>query len=328
MHLRELKQKPMAELVQLAKGLNIEGAAGLRKQELIFALLQAHAAPGPGRLRRRRPRVPPRRLRLPAGARLQLPAGPGRHLRLALADPALQPAHRRQRAAAPSVRPRSARRTSRCSRSTRSTASRRRSPATRSSSTTSRRSTRRPSSTWRTGTKGFSTRIIDMLCPIGKGQRCLIVSPPRAGKTVLLQNIANSISANHPDSAPHRAAHRRAPRGGHRHAAHREGRGHQLDLRRAAHAPRAGRRDGHREGQAPRRAQARRGDPPRLDHAPRPRLQHRRPAVAARSSPAASTPTRSTSPSASSARRATSRRAARSPSSPRRWSTPARAWTR
>src|SRR5271170_5822109 len=44
MHLRELKQKPMAELVQLAKGLNIEGAAGLRKQELIFALLQSHAA--------------------------------------------------------------------------------------------------------------------------------------------------------------------------------------------------------------------------------------------------------------------------------------------
>src|SRR5271155_4304046 len=50
------------------------------------------------------------------------------------------------------------------------------------------------------GTKGFSTRIIDMLCPIGKGQRCLIVSPPRAGKTVLLQNLANSISANHPDT--------------------------------------------------------------------------------------------------------------------------------
>lgn len=44
MHLRELKQKSMGELVQLAKGLNIEGAAGLRKQELIFALLQAHAA--------------------------------------------------------------------------------------------------------------------------------------------------------------------------------------------------------------------------------------------------------------------------------------------
>ena len=46
MHLRELKQKSMADLVHLAKGLNIEGAAGLRKQELIFALLQAHAAQG------------------------------------------------------------------------------------------------------------------------------------------------------------------------------------------------------------------------------------------------------------------------------------------
>ncbi len=43
------------------------------------------------------------------------------------------------------------------------------------------------------------TRIIDMLSPIGKGQRGLIVSPPRAGKTIILQLIANAISANHPD---------------------------------------------------------------------------------------------------------------------------------
>ena len=43
MHLRELKQKPMAELLALAKEHNIEGAAGLRKQELIFALLQSQA---------------------------------------------------------------------------------------------------------------------------------------------------------------------------------------------------------------------------------------------------------------------------------------------
>ena len=46
-------------------------------------------------------------------------------------------------------------------------------------------------------TKNYSTRIIDLLCPIGKGQRCLIVSPPRAGKTVLLQDIAHAITANH-----------------------------------------------------------------------------------------------------------------------------------
>jgi len=49
------------------------------------------------------------------------------------------------------------------------------------------------------GGKAYSQRIIDMIVPIGKGQRCLIVSPPRAGKTVLLQNIANSIAQNHPD---------------------------------------------------------------------------------------------------------------------------------
>jgi len=45
----------------------------------------------------------------------------------------------------------------------------------------------------------MTTRIIDLLSPIGKGQRGLIVSPPRAGKTVILQKIANSITTNHPD---------------------------------------------------------------------------------------------------------------------------------
>jgi transcription termination factor Rho len=45
----------------------------------------------------------------------------------------------------------------------------------------------------------LSTRIMDMLCPIGKGQRALIVSPPRAGKTVLLQSLAHAIKDNHPD---------------------------------------------------------------------------------------------------------------------------------
>ncbi len=45
----------------------------------------------------------------------------------------------------------------------------------------------------------LSMRIIDLFTPIGKGQRGLIVSPPRAGKTVILQKIANSITANHPE---------------------------------------------------------------------------------------------------------------------------------
>ncbi len=47
--------------------------------------------------------------------------------------------------------------------------------------------------------KDRSARIIDLVAPIGKGQRGLIVAPPRTGKTVLLQNIANSIATNHPE---------------------------------------------------------------------------------------------------------------------------------
>ena len=46
---------------------------------------------------------------------------------------------------------------------------------------------------------GMSTRVIDLFTPIGKGQRALIVAPPRTGKTILLQNIANSITENHPE---------------------------------------------------------------------------------------------------------------------------------
>jgi transcription termination factor Rho len=46
----------------------------------------------------------------------------------------------------------------------------------------------------------YSMRIMDIICPIGKGQRGLIVSPPKSGKTVILQKIANSIARNHPDT--------------------------------------------------------------------------------------------------------------------------------
>ena len=48
-------------------------------------------------------------------------------------------------------------------------------------------------------TEDITARVIDLISPIGKGQRGLIVSPPKAGKTVMLQNIAQSIAANHPE---------------------------------------------------------------------------------------------------------------------------------
>ena len=47
--------------------------------------------------------------------------------------------------------------------------------------------------------KDQSTRVIDLISPLGKGQRALIVSPPRTGKTMLLQNIAHAVTANHPE---------------------------------------------------------------------------------------------------------------------------------
>ena len=50
-----------------------------------------------------------------------------------------------------------------------------------------------------TARENVSARVMDLLTPLGKGQRGLIVSPPRAGKTMLLQNVANSITTNHPE---------------------------------------------------------------------------------------------------------------------------------
>jgi transcription termination factor Rho len=47
--------------------------------------------------------------------------------------------------------------------------------------------------------KDLTTRVVDLISPLGKGQRALIVAPPRTGKTMMLQNIAHAISANHPD---------------------------------------------------------------------------------------------------------------------------------
>ena len=47
--------------------------------------------------------------------------------------------------------------------------------------------------------KDLTTRVIDLITPLGKGQRAIIVSPPRAGKTVMLQNIAHALASNHPE---------------------------------------------------------------------------------------------------------------------------------
>jgi transcription termination factor Rho len=50
-----------------------------------------------------------------------------------------------------------------------------------------------------TGPANLSGRLINLVAPIGRGQRGLIVSPPKAGKTMLLKSIANAITQNHPE---------------------------------------------------------------------------------------------------------------------------------
>jgi transcription termination factor Rho len=199
MHLRELKQKSMADLVQMAKGLNIEGAAGLRKQELIFALLQAFAAqdqpvygegvlecladgfgflrapdynylPGPDDIYVSPSQI--RRFNLRTGDAVSGPIRPPKereaYFALLKVDKinGVVPEVARDKILFDNLTP------------------------------------LYPQQKFNieNGAKGISTRVIDMLCPVGKGQRCLIVSPPRAGKTVLLQQLANAISTNHPDT--------------------------------------------------------------------------------------------------------------------------------
>jgi transcription termination factor Rho len=78
---------------------------------------------------------------------------------------------------------------------------------------------------------GLTGRVIDLIAPIGKGQRGLIVSPPKAGKTMVMQQIANAITANNPEVPPHGRPRGRTSRGGHRLPAHCQGRGHRVHLR-------------------------------------------------------------------------------------------------
>jgi transcription termination factor Rho len=199
MHLRELKQKSMGDLVQMAKALNIEGAAGLRKQELIFALLQQHAAQGQaiygegvleclpdgyGFLRS------PDYNYLPGPDDIYVSPSQVRRFNLRTGD-----------MVSGSIRPPKEREAYFALLKVDSI-NREPPEVARDKILFDNLTPLYPNQKFNceNGMKGYSTRIIDMLCPIGKGQRCLIVSPPRAGKTVLLQHIANAISTNHPET--------------------------------------------------------------------------------------------------------------------------------
>jgi len=196
MNLAELKQRKISELTSLAKDFNIEGATGMRKQELIFALLQAQTEknglvygggvletlpdgfgflrapesnylPGPDDIYVSPSQI--RRFNLRTGdtvtGQIRGPKDNERYYALLKVESCNfeDPEVAREKILFDNLTPLY--------------------PQTRIKLETIQ--------------ENYSMRIMDLMTPIGMGQRGLIVSPPRTGKTMLLQSIANSITTNH-----------------------------------------------------------------------------------------------------------------------------------
>ena len=103
---------------------------------------------------------------------------------------------------------------------------------------------------WKPGQEPMTTRVMDLLTPLGKGQRALIVAPPRSGKTILLQHISHGIATNYPDVKLIVLLDRRAARRSDRHAARRQRRGGRQQSGSRHRKPRSALATGHRALQA------------------------------------------------------------------------------
>jgi len=202
MNLSELKKKPAAELVDMATQLDLEGGSRMRRQDLIFAILKAHAKKGEnitgegvveilqdgfGFLRSADSSylagpddiyVSPsqiRRFNLRTGdtvkGNIRPPKESERYFALLKVESINHqaPEEAKNKILFENLTPLHPMERLRLERENEST-------------------------------ENLTARIIDLIAPIGKGQRGLIVSPPKAGKTVMLQNIAHAITANHPES--------------------------------------------------------------------------------------------------------------------------------
>ncbi|NVK24639.1 MAG: transcription termination factor Rho, partial [Gammaproteobacteria bacterium] len=202
MHLRELKNKPINELVSLAESVGLENMARLRKQDIIFSILKKHAKGGEsiygdgvleilqdgfGFLRSADSSylagpddiyVSPsqiRRFNLRTGdsisGLIRPPKDSERYFALLKIEQVNhdKPEISRNKILFENLTPLHA---------------------------TSRFTMERGNGS----TEDITARVLDLASPIGKGQRGLIVAPPKAGKTMLMQNIATSIAANHPEA--------------------------------------------------------------------------------------------------------------------------------
>src|SRR5688572_30531675 len=201
MHLTELKQKPVNELIQLAESMEVQNVARSRKQDVIFAILKAHSKSGEdisgdgvleilqdgfGFLRSSEGSylagpddiyVSPsqiRRFNLRTGdsisGKIRPPKEGERYFALLKVDHINfdAPENAKTKVLFENLTPLFA-------------------------------NSRLVMECGNGSTEDITARIIDLASPIGKGQRGLIVSPPKAGKTMMLQNIAHSIAQNHPE---------------------------------------------------------------------------------------------------------------------------------
>ncbi len=201
MNIVELKEKNISELTQMAKEFHVEGAAGMRKQELMFALLQSQIEkngliygegtleilpdgfgflrspdsnylPGPDDIYVSPSQI--RRFNLRTGdtisGQIRQPKESERYFALLKVEAVNyeDPEIARDKILFDNLTPLYPDR----------------------------------KVNLETDSENFSTRILDLMIPLGFGQRGLIVSPPRSGKTMLLQNIANAIIASHKDVVP------------------------------------------------------------------------------------------------------------------------------
>jgi len=202
MNLTELKDKPVNELVELADSMGLENMARLRKQDIIFAILKAHAKSGediygggvleilqdgfgflrsadssylagpddiyvsPSQIRRFNLRTGDT-----IGGKIRPPKDSERYFALLKIREVNfdKPENYRNKILFENLTPLHADERFRLERGNGST-------------------------------EDITARVLDLSAPIGKGQRGLIVAPPKAGKTLLLQNVATSIAANHPEA--------------------------------------------------------------------------------------------------------------------------------
>ena len=202
MHLSDLKRKPVPELMDMAREMGLDNVGRSRKQEVIAAIVRKQSKSGEDIYGEGTPEILQdgfEFLRSPDSSYL---AGPDdiyvSQARFAALICVLVTA-----SLARFAHPRTANVTLHCLKLMRSTSAR---PITKPTKFCSKNLTplfpndRLQLERGNGSTEDLTARIIDLVAPVGKGQRALIVSPPKAGKTLVMQNIAQSIAANNPET--------------------------------------------------------------------------------------------------------------------------------